>query len=184
MCEAHKMGSLTWSQSPEPAPRPNPRWTCRPSSSRLADWRLHCTRRRRCTSGWRDFLSGGQGDKMWGVCCFNIWWEGCDVKDKVEWWQKCLRTSGSSVYFWWLWNLKNTSHESAMSQRSWALWPTNASIPARLGGGYSSNTSSLCFKSVHLFFFAIFKPSNSPNNFKISPLNPILEPSPTQQFLC
>lgn len=111
-----KMWSLTSSQSPEPAPRPNPRWTCRPSSSRLADWPLRCIRRRRCTSGWRDFLLGGQGDEMWGVCCFNIWWEGCDVKDKVECWQRCSRIS--YVYFWWLWNLKNTSHESAVSQRS------------------------------------------------------------------
>lgn len=94
-----------------------------------------------------------------------------------------------------------------MSQRSWALWSTNASIlgekkcsfvvgfmpsyftikmnniletlvihlksenqvdlicTSQVRWWYSSNTSSLCFKWVHLFFFfAIFKPSNSPEH--------------------
>lgn len=37
---------------------------------------------------------GGQRGRMWGVCCFNIWWEGGGVKDKLECWQKCLCTSG------------------------------------------------------------------------------------------
>lgn len=27
---------------------------------------------------------GGQRGRMWGVCCFNIWWERGDVKDKVR----------------------------------------------------------------------------------------------------
>lgn len=37
---------------------------------------------------------GGQRDRMWGVCCFNVWWEGCGMKGKVECWQKRSQTSG------------------------------------------------------------------------------------------